>query len=217
MAYLAPLLTVALFIVGVVVWRLQLVAKRRFEIAEQSLTAFYRASDGLSRLRTAILSAAELAGVEVPKDWSKEDQDRAREYNVYVARSTEAAPAFAELRTVQILAEIHIGPDAVHAMNVLFECRRKVFGAVDALHGGRPSNPEGMEPAQRQEHEDFLRSMRRLIAEHRRTDGAPDPDDQLSNRIDGAKALMGSACRPFLEDLPWLKTLSSFSARLLRR
>ena len=48
MSYLPPFI---LFVLGVIIWRLQLGAKRRFELAEQTLMAFQRASDGLSRLR----------------------------------------------------------------------------------------------------------------------------------------------------------------------
>ena len=42
---------------GVIIWRLQLGAKRRFEVAEQTLMAFQRASDGLSRLRDPFIYA----------------------------------------------------------------------------------------------------------------------------------------------------------------
>ena len=49
---------------GVILWRLQLGAKRRFEVAEQTLTAFQRASDGLSRLRDRFIYTGELAVAE---------------------------------------------------------------------------------------------------------------------------------------------------------
>ena len=134
MAYLAPLLTAALFICGVVVWRLQLVAKRRFEVAEQTLTAFYRASEGLSRLRAPILWAGELANFDIPKDRDKNDERRVRDHGVYAARAEAAAPTFAELRTAQILAEIHLGHSVAQAIDVLFRGRQEVFAAVEALY-----------------------------------------------------------------------------------
>jgi hypothetical protein len=207
MAYLAPLLTVVLFICGVVVWRLQLVAKRRFEVAEQTLTAFYRASDGVSRLRSPMLWAGELASVEIPKDVDKKDEKRVRDYGVYAARAEAAAPAFAELRTAQILAEIHLGRSAAQAIDVLFRSRQEVFAAVEALYRAGLDGPVAAE------HEDFQKSMRRLVTEHRHADRTPAGDDKLSNRIDVARAGVESACRPFLDDPPWLRKLSSLLAR----
>jgi hypothetical protein len=207
MAYLAPLLTVALFVCGVVVWRLQLVAKRRFEVAEQTLTAFYRVSEGLPRLRGPILWAGELASVEIPKDVDKKDEKRLRDYGVYSARAEAAAPAFADLRTAQILAEIHLGRSAAQALDILFRARQEVFAAVEALYRAGLDGPVAAE------HEDFQKSMRRLVAEHRHADGTPAGDDKLSNRIDVARAGVEAACRPFLDDPPWLKKLSSILGR----
>jgi hypothetical protein len=213
MTYLAPLLTVALFVCGVIVWRLQLVAKRRFEVAEQALSAFYRASDGLSRLRAMMIWAGELASVEVPSNVGKEEEMRVRRYNVYAARAEAATPAFADLRTAQILAEIHLGAAAARAMDVPFRCRQEVFVAVDELHGGMPSSAAGMQGDALKEHNEFQASMRRAISERRSADGTPRDDDALSKKLDVAKLELEAACRPFLDDPPWLKKVTRALSR----
>jgi hypothetical protein len=42
MSYVTPFI---LFVLGVLIWRHQLSAKRRFEVAEQIVAAFHKASD----------------------------------------------------------------------------------------------------------------------------------------------------------------------------
>lgn len=213
MTYLAPLLTIVLFACGVIVWRLQLVAKRRFEVAEQALTAFHRASDGLSRLRGMMIWAGELASVEVPQNLSKDDELRVRRYNVYASRAEVAAPAFAELRTAQVLADIHLGKVASRAMDVLFHCRQEVFAAIDELHGGPPQSTAGLEGAALKEYTEFRASMRRVVNERRLADGTPRDDDKLSKEIDAARAELEAACRPFLDDPQWLKRVAGALSR----
>jgi hypothetical protein len=57
MSYITPFI---LFVLGLVLWRQQLSPKRRFEVAEQVLAAFYKASGGLSPLsRIMELAAAD--------------------------------------------------------------------------------------------------------------------------------------------------------------
>jgi hypothetical protein len=158
-------------------------------------------------LRAPILFAGDLANVDFPKDLDKKDERRVRDHGVYAARAEAAAPAFAELRTAQILAEIHLGRSAAQAIDVLFRGRQEVFAAVEALYRAGLDGPVAAE------HEDFQKSMGRLVAEHRHADGTPAGDDKLSNRIDVARAGVERACRSFLDDPPWLRKLSS----LLRR
>jgi hypothetical protein len=128
--------------------------------------------------------------------------------NVYVARAEAMSSAFADLRTAQILAEIHFGRPAADAIGVLFRGRQQVFAAVSGLYAGtfddRYFPTAELEEQQRQ----FEVSMRRLLDEHRADDGTPDDTDQLSQRVDAARTALESACRPFLADPNWLKCLS---------
>jgi hypothetical protein len=208
--YLTPFI---LFVLGVVLWRLQLVAKRKFEVAEQALTAFSKAADGLSILRNPMIWGTESASVEVPEDISAEDQKRVRTYNVYAARSQSIGGAFAELRTAQILVDLHLGAAVAKPMEVLITARGQVAGAVAALYAGPRFDPEGADPKLVIDHRNFEVSMRRRTAEHRGKDGKPDDTDEMSQQVDAARAELEAACRPFLDHPPWLKALSSYLQR----
>jgi hypothetical protein len=137
MNYLTPFI---LFGLGVFLWRLQLSSKRRFEVAEQMLTAFHKASDGLSALCSPMMWAGEIEAAKPKKDGeaqqgddppmtkSEEQQRRQRRaeiHNVYVARGGTIAPAFAELRTAQILAGIHFGRAAADTIESCSEVAAK--------------------------------------------------------------------------------------------
>jgi hypothetical protein len=220
LSYLIPFI---LFVAGVILWRLQLGAKRRFEVAEQTLTAFQRASDGLSRLRDPFIYTGELAAAEVPKHDDEDfrrrvdehDKERVRRHNVYVARAESVAPVFADLRAAQILAEIHFGRAATDAVDVLFRGRQQVYQAIDGLYGPVRFDPnhERATAQQIQQHRDREVALRRNIAEHRDNAGKPDDTDVLSQQIDEAKATLETMCRPALEDPPWLRKLSDILRR----
>jgi hypothetical protein len=217
MSYLTPFI---LFALGIVIWRHQLSAKRRFEVAEQVLAAFYKASDGLSTLRSMMILGEEIENTkpkkdekeqaddhELPRTKNEEQQRRERRvelYNVYVARAETISPAFADLRTAQILAEIHFGRRASDAMDVLFRSRQQVSAAVKGLYGGTFDDRYFPSAELAEQHRQFEVSMRRLLAEHRGEDGTPDETDKLSQQIDAARTTLESICRPFLEDPPWL-------------
>jgi hypothetical protein len=127
------------------------------------------------------------------------------------ARAEAMSPAFAELRTTQILAEIHFGRPAI---GVLFRGRQQVFAAVTGRYGGAFSDFYFPDAQTAEQHREFEVSMQRLLAEHRAEDGTPDETDQLSQRIDAARTALEGARRPFLADPPWLKKLSNFSQKL---
>src|SRR5580704_3951712 len=202
MSYVTPFI---LFVLGVLIWRHQLSAKRRVEVAEQILAAFHKASDGLSTLRSPMIWTAEIenakpkkdkegkdqADDEAPRIKSKEQQRlnrRVELHNDYVARAEAMSPAFADLRTAQILAEIHFGRPAADEIGVLFRARQQVFAAVTGRYGG-PFSDFYVPDAQRvEQHREFEVSMQRLLAEHRAEDGTPDETDQdLSESMQHAR------------------------------
>jgi hypothetical protein len=214
MSVVTPIVTFVLFLLGIVVWQLQLVAKRRFEVAEQALAAFHKAADALSMMRSRILRAEERVTIEVPKDLSEEDQERLRDYNVYAERAQAAASDFAELRTAQILAKVHFGQPAEDAMNVLLGGRWKVMYAARELHLEPPFRGEGGTARALLQHRDFLVSMRRVIGESRSKDGAPADTDELSKEIDAARRKLENACQPALTPFPWLEALAKCLRKL---
>jgi hypothetical protein len=187
MSYVTPFIP---FVLGVLIWHHQLSAKRRFEVAEQVLAAFPTASDGLSTLRSPMIWAAEIENAKPKKDKEGEDQaddeapkdqeqgtatTRAAGRNAQRLRRAEAmSPAFADLRTAQILAEIHFGRRAADAIGVLFRGRQQVFAAIMGRYGGVFSDFYFPDAQRAEQHREFEVSMQRLLAEHRAEDGTPD-------------------------------------------
>jgi hypothetical protein len=231
MSYVTPFV---LFVLGVLIWRHQLSAKRRFEVAEQVLAAFHKASDGLSTLRSPMIWAAEIENAKPKKDKEGEDQAddeaprikskeqqrlerRVEMHNVYVARAEAMSPAFADLRTAQILAEIHFGRPAADAMDVLFRGRQQVFAAVTGLYGSGGFDLHFANAEQAQQHREFELSMRRLLAERRAEVSTPDETDDLSQRVDAARATLESICRPLIPAASAVfESLSQVSSRPTR-
>ena len=143
-----PALTFVLFVVGLYIWRRQLIAKRRFEIAEQAIAATIGAIEGLSHIRQRMLWAGELAAVEVPKGVTAQDEKQMREHGVYFARARLTEAVFRDLRVAQILAGIHINSETVEAMDEIFKARQEVLRAVNNLYD-KGMEEEGLAPEQR--------------------------------------------------------------------
>lgn len=189
--------TLALFFIGLRVWRRQLVAKRRFEVAEQAIAATIGAIEGISHIRQRMLWAGELAAVEVPTDVTGQDAQQLQQRGVYFARARLTEAAFAELRVAQILADIHINSEVVEAMDAIFKARQEVLAAASTLHD-RGMEEEGLATDQRKELREMKVKLRRAIRESRGHDGKPEATDTIAARLDAAKATIETACRPFL-------------------
>jgi hypothetical protein len=190
-------LTLVLFLVGLYMWRRQLIAKRRFEVSEQAIAATIGAIEGLSHIRQSTLWAAELAAVEVPKGIVGEDETRMRDQGVYFARAKLTEEAFRDLRVAQVLAGIHINSETVEAMDVIFKARQEVMAAVIAQNE-KQMDEEDLTPEKRTQVREMNVRLSRAIAEERDLDGKPGPTDTISLRVDAAKATIEAACRPFL-------------------
>ena len=193
----SPALTFVLFLVGLYIWRRQLIAKRRFEVSEQAIAATIGAIEGLSHIRQRMLWAGELAAVEVPKEVTGQAEQQMRQQGVYFARARLTEPMFVDLRVAQILAGIHINSEVVEAMDEIFKARQEVLGAVNTLYG-TGMEEEGLAPEQRKEVREVKVKLRRAIGESRDEDGKAAPTDTISTRLDAAKATIEAACRPFL-------------------
>jgi hypothetical protein len=197
--FAGPAVTFFLFLVGLKIWRRQLIAKRRFEVSEQVIAATIGAIEGLSHIRQRMLWAVELAAIEVPKEVTEKDVERRmRQHGVYFARARLTEPVFRDLRVAQILAGIHINSATVEAMDKIFKARQEVLGAVNDLYDGAMEE-DGLAPEQLREVRKMKVKLRRTIGESRDVDGNPEPTDTISMRLDAAKATIEAACRPFLQ------------------
>ena len=193
-----PLLTVGLFLLGLCAWREQLLAKRRFEVAEQVLTATYAALDALSAIRSVGMWGGEMDAIEVAPDTPKREAERIKTAGAYFARAQRTREAFASLRTAQVLAEIHLDPRAAKAIDEIFRAQREALAAVDTFYGYGMNDEAGMEPAQVANLRNLKQKLRRTFTEMRQADGSPEPTDEVSQQLDAARDVIESVCRPRL-------------------
>jgi hypothetical protein len=114
-------------------WRQQLVGKRRFEIAEETIVAAYRVREALEWIRS-------------PASWSGEATDRTKEageteavaqmrdtYFVPLKRIKETSEDFSQLGKTKLLARIHFGEPAEVAIQELIRIRHQVSVAARML------------------------------------------------------------------------------------
>jgi hypothetical protein len=201
MSFLAPILTLLLFIAGVIVWRLQLVAKRRFEVAEQIMVAFFKAEAALAQIRNPFISSGEQHRIEIPDGLSEADANRRRIAGAYFERSKEAESAFVELKAAQILASVHI-PEAKPHLQVPFAERGRVWGAVQILYVFPEQSFDSLPT------EEFEKRMSQREVYFSRLHGMGDAKDDVTANLANAGKQLEAICRPYLSDPMWLTKLS---------
>src|SRR5260370_24456201 len=108
---LSPLLMVGVAIVGLRAWYWQLIAKRRFEVAEQAMTVFERANDALSIIRTQVLFGGDRERVEIPEGLDAAERAAHRNYGTYFVRLSDHAEAFETIRLSQVLCAPKYGSE----------------------------------------------------------------------------------------------------------
>jgi hypothetical protein len=140
---------VTLFL-GLVSWRIQLIGKRRTEIAEEALLAFAKAIDALSSIRAPMSFAGEHK--EMRKELGEpEDVEMPGEtYRIILWRLHKHSASFVELRRLQLLCKYHFGERAKASFDKIFEARRKVqvAASMGSISVGEQLSPEGMKRRQ---------------------------------------------------------------------
>jgi hypothetical protein len=197
---LSPLLTIIVALVGLRAWYWQLVAKRRFEIAEQALSVFETACDALSVIRDRGGFGVEEERVEVPEYYDGPEKAVRRKYGVYFVRASDRAEAFANIRATQVLCELHISKKASDALQVLFRVRHRALAAAHLLVMEDPHLHPEEEGEARRARLDRVRSLEHDLLENRGTENKPMPTDRLSQELDAARVELEAECRPLLRE-----------------
>jgi hypothetical protein len=168
-------------------WRAQLVGKRRFEIAEDTLVAAYKARDAIVWIRN-------------PAVWSNEKIDRPAEpgetegqkqmrdtYFVHLKRIKDTADEFSQLGKMRQLCKVFFGDEAASAIDVFFEVRNDVALAANMLidQVGEPIPKESRE---------FFAELKMKIW------GTGGPKDELRPKIDAALETLSRICREHLSE-----------------
>lgn len=197
----APAVTVALAIFALRVWYLQMLVKRRFEVAEQALICFARASDALRAIRSPMGYTSEQAAVQVADGMDPEQEALVRKWGVFRLRAINHADEYKDVRLNQILCELHISSVAAKAMGELFRIRHHVILSADMLAMGLVREASFVRKERPEQYAEAVERDRKYEAdvwEMRDPRGLPMDRDQLSRDLDKAKADIERECRPLL-------------------
>jgi hypothetical protein len=111
-------LLVTLFL-GLVGWRIQLIGKRRTELAEEALLAFAQAVDAVKAIRSPATWSHEQGAVRKEAGTEADEKLPGEVYRVTLWRIGENREKFAALRKVQLLCRYHFGDEAARPFDEL--------------------------------------------------------------------------------------------------
>ena len=188
---LAPVVTVGLAVFGLFVWHWQLVGKRKFEIAEQAVTVWRRANDGLSHVRDPFVRGSEGELVKIDEKITGKKRENAERHRYIYER-------LKDVRVTQILVDLHIDHQTARAFDILFRVRHLIRVDADMLI--EDFAEYFATPEQMLEYNERRKEYRRGISELR------DREDLYSKALEEAKEVVELQCREILRP----KTLREF-------
>ncbi len=120
---------VTLFI-GLVGWRIQLIGKRRTELAEEALLVFANAVDAMASVRAPMSFAGEHEALREELGKLGYKKLPGEGYQIILRRLEKSNERFAELRRLQLLCRYHFGEAAHDAFEKLNSARHQVWVAA---------------------------------------------------------------------------------------
>jgi hypothetical protein len=167
-------------------WRTQLIGKRKFEIAEETIVAAYKARDVLSWVRNpAVFSGEKLERPLQPHE--SDGEKRLRDtFFAPIQRIKDTSDDFAQLGKMRHLCQAHFGDEASSAIDEFFKIRSEISIAANMLieHVGEDSGTE--------ETKKFYADLRWDIW------GTGNEKDKLKPRIDKALQTLSGICTKHL-------------------
>ena len=139
LSFLGVLVTLFLGLVG---WRLQLIGKRRTEVAKEALLAFAQAADAIGAIRSPAGFSGEGEAVREELGQPADSELPGEEYRVALWRMRQHHATFEGLRRIQLLCKYHLGDDAEAAFASLDAALKKIavaarMGVITARRGER--------------------------------------------------------------------------------
>jgi len=130
-------LLITLFL-GLVGWRIQLIGKRRTELAEEALLAFAQAIDALANVRAPMRWSNELEALRKERDQDPAKRIPGEDGLVVFRRYREEQEKFSALRRLHLLCRYHFGEAAGRAFEDLNEAVKEVLVAAHMLATTQP-------------------------------------------------------------------------------
>jgi hypothetical protein len=167
-------------------WRNQLIGKRKFEVAEDTIVAAYKARDALDWIRNPGVWSSET--IDRPtQEFETESEKRLRDtFFVPIKRIKDTSEDFAQLGKMRHLCQAHFGDEASSAIDEFFKIRNAVSIAANMLieHVGEPSGDDS--------NKKFYADLRWEIW------GTGSDKDKLKPRIDVALQKLSDICTQHL-------------------
>jgi hypothetical protein len=194
-AALSPIVTVALAIFGLFVWRLQLVAKRRFELAEEGLAAAIAVSLAYEAVRNPLRFSTEGSSRTKEEGEQSGTSKLLDEEFVPIERITRFNEEFTTLEKKAIVLEPHFGKEVTKHMWDLLRVRNRIVAAVHTLHGMGPLRE--LDEGNRNTYH-----MLNAVIVSSRTTGNKNPalDDVVTGEIEQLITKLKEALRPYLDE-----------------
>jgi len=168
---------------GVNAWRAEAVGRRKAELAEEVLTQFYRARDGLIWARLP----AEGAGTHVSAHDGAESAAQGAAMAAPIERLNQASQVFSELQASRYRFMAYFGEDAARPFDELRKVHNEVLEAAARLIRARGKAGSESDAAD----QDAWRST---------IGWGPHEQDQLAERLDRAVRAIERICRPLIEE-----------------
>jgi hypothetical protein len=167
-------------------WRLQVLGKKKIELAEEALTLAYDLRSAIEHARHPFSRGGE--GQDRPNR-DDEPEDR-RGYNdafySRISRLNESADQFSRLMALRPLFRAYYGEAAQDALGAFIAVRNEIYNAVNEL----------IYESHHERYPDDLRNELRAIIFERINRDNP---DGIHQRLDSAVAEIERVCRPVLE------------------
>jgi hypothetical protein len=191
---LSPIVTVGLAVYALFVWRVQLVGKRRYEIAEEALSCSQAVVYALEDIRNPAALDTEGSTREKSKTETEDQTFHLNRAFIPFERRRKYDDQFTDLAKSIVLAQTHYGTELADAMRVLQKAEESVARAARFVY--RVSDPR-MEKTKDQVR---LIQERQAVIWQTREDTPDDKsnDDALSRKIDAAMATIERVCRAAL-------------------
>lgn len=192
---LSPIVTVGLAIFGLFIWRVQLVAKRRFELAEEALVNTFAVVYALEAIRSAFSWSTEGSTRKQGENETPEQKEKLDQAFVPFERLNAHADKFSALAKSSLLMEAHFDRSVTDNMRVLLGARGRIGSAANMIR-----KLEGMQPLREGSQKTYDRLHAILYASGARDPEHPAYDDVLSEEIEKSRDAIVAELRPHLEE-----------------
>jgi hypothetical protein len=167
-------------VAGLRAWRIQMLGKRRFEIAEEAVLAAHRVKESLRFIRTPGSMGEETEGRQRSSDETPEQGRWYDTYFIIFAREEVVREDFAQLAKSRLLCRAHFGEDAVKPFDDLLAVRAKVLAYAVRLMS--------LESTQALAYSELPKLQGVVLGNQ----------DAIAAAVDDAVSRIETICRPFL-------------------